>query len=412
MKIRYYSGLAITILFLFFLSGSCAADPAVMISDYELTPSVFMPGDEGILSLTVTNGESTSTTTTTSTDVIGSDTESTSTTDVNGVFLTKIWMIKAYDNDREIKASTYYSDVGYLSAAKSVLIDFKVTVDENFTEGVYFPKIKINPSGYDVINYPIKFRISNKTVDLISKDVPSQVSQSGSTDITLSVVNNRENSVDGIHVYADQIEGIDLVPSSIFIGSLESDTSEDVTFSIVPKKIGKYNLSFKVDFKNGNNLHNSTIKIPIEVVSNYDVAPVLYSFPDFLTKGKSADVRVEVYNAKTEEITGVIVKPLTNITISPSEYFIGSMDPDDVFSASFDIDCNNLKIGENYTVDFKVSFKQGDNYYETDSISSTFFVTEPIEQQNNNLGLLLMSLFILIIIIYIVYRFFKKRRLK
>ena len=412
MKIRYYSGLAITILFLFFLSGSCAADPAVMISDYELTPSVFMPGDEGILSLTVTNGESTSTTTTTSTDVIGSDTESTSTTDVNGVFLTKIWMIKAYDNDREIKASTYYSDVGYLSAAKSVLIDFKVTVDENFTEGVYFPKIKINPSGYDVINYPIKFRISNKTVDLISKDVPSQVSQSGSTDITLSVVNNRENSVDGIHVYADQIEGIDLVPSSIFIGSLDSDTSEDVTFSIVPKKIGRYNLSFKVDFKNGNNLHNSTIKIPIEVVSNYDVAPVLYSFPDFLTKGKSADVRVEVYNAKTEEITGVIVKPLTNITISPSEYFIGSMDSDDVFSASFDIDSNNLKIGENYTVDFKVSFKQGDNYYETDSISSTFFVTEPIEQQNNNLGLLLMSLFILIIIIYIVYRFFKKRRLK
>ncbi len=412
MKIKYYSVLAITILFIFFISGFCVADPAVMISDYELNPSVFMPGDEGILSLTVTNGETTSTTTTTSTDVIGSDTESTSTTDTNGVFLTKIWMIKAYDKDREIKASTYYSDVGYLSAAKSILIDFKVTVDENFTEGVYFPKIKINPSGYDVINYPITFRISNKTVDLISKDVPSQVSQSGSTDISLSVVNNRENLVDGIHVYAEKIEGIDLVPSSIFVGSLDSDASEDVTFSIVPKKIGNYNLSFKVDFKNGNNLHNSTIKIPIEVVSNYDVAPVLYFFPDFLTKGSTADVRVEVYNAKTEEITGVIVKPVTNISISPSEYFIGSMDSDDVFSASFDIESNDLKIGENYTVDFKVSFKQGDNYYETDSISSTFIVTEPIEKQNNNFGLLFLSVFIIIIIVYAVYRFFKKRRLK
>ncbi len=412
MRDKYYLFLGLIILTFAVSTSFCLADPAVMISDYELEPSIFMPGDEGILSITVTNGESTSTTTTTETTVSGGNTDTTSTTDVNGVFLTKIWMISASDGDKEIKASDYYSDVGRLSAAKSIAIDFKVTVDENFSEGIYFPKIKINPSGYNVINYPIKFQVSNNTVDLISKNIPSQISQSGSTDITISVVNNRENSVDGVHVYADEIEGINFIPDSIFVGSLDSDSSEDVTFSIVPNKVGNYNLSFRVDFKNGDNLHNSTAIVPIKVVTNYDVAPVIYSFPETVVKKGSADIRLEVYNAKTEEITGVIVKPITNISVSPSEYFIGSMDPDDVFSASFDIDSDKLEVGKNYSVDFKVTFKQGDNYYETKSVGSSFYVSEELVKQNNNLLAYLFLFVIILIVLILIYRFFKKRRLK
>ena len=217
--------------------------------------------------------------------------------------------------------------------------------------------------------------------------------------------------MDAVQIFAEELDEIDFIPSSIFIGTLDSYASEDLIFSIVPKTIGNFNLSFRVDFKNGDNQHNSTVIVPIEVVSNHDVAPVIYSFPETIEKGSLADIRLEVYNAKTEEITGVIVKPITDIKMSPSEYFIGSMDPDDVFSASFDLDTSNLNIGENYTVDFKVSFKQGNNYYETDSVSSTFVLTEPTIEQGSNFGLFLLLFIVMIIIIYFLIRFLKKRRI-
>jgi putative FmdB family regulatory protein len=80
-----------------------------------------------------------------------------------------------------------------------------------------------------------------------------------------------------------------------------------------------------------------------------------------------------ICHAKTEKITGVLVTPLCNATVIPSQYFIGSMDPDDVFSASFDIYADTVDYGKQ-TIGFTVSFKQGNDYYETPVVSKTFSV--------------------------------------
>ena len=55
--------LFLSILFVPFVS----ADPTVIIDNYTLYPEVFMPGDSGILTLTVKNAETTNTVQTTST---------------------------------------------------------------------------------------------------------------------------------------------------------------------------------------------------------------------------------------------------------------------------------------------------------------------------------------------------------
>jgi hypothetical protein len=193
------------------------------------------------------------------------------------------------------------------------------------------------------------------------------------------------------------------------VGTLESGDSSEKSFSIKPLELGTYNLSFTVQFKNGDNVHTEQMTETIEVVETSDVAPILYSIPTTIEKGKSTRISLEVFNAKTESITGVIVKPSTEATIIPTQYYIGAMDSDDVFSATFDLYTDDIDYG-NYTVEFQVSYKQDNEIYETPTISSSFTVV-PTEDNNVNRGYILPVGIIASAIVSIVLFFkYKKRR--
>ncbi|MEA3457114.1 MAG: hypothetical protein U9R21_00365, partial [Candidatus Thermoplasmatota archaeon] len=258
------------------------------------------------------------------------------------------------------------------------------------------------------VSFPIPVEISNASVDLVSTEFPSKISMSGSTEIKLTAINNRANPIDGVTIAPKSIEGIEFVPESRFISTLDSYSSEDVIFSVKPSEAGPQNLTFKISYKNGNNAHDETLVVPVEIIETLDVSPVFYSIPSTIEKGKSTRIRLEVFNAKTEEITGVIVTPITNVTVFPSQYFIGSMDPDDVFSASFDMHTGNIEIG-NHSVGFKVSFKQGDDYYETPIVSSSFEVTSEKESEGSGWLSITIGIIIAIIMAVLVLLYVRKK---
>ena len=411
-KKLFFLEAGVLIFFVIAFAINVKADPSIMVSDYELSPSVFMPGDEGILTLTVTNGELTSTTTTTETNVQGGFTESTSTTDVNGVFLKKIWMDEVCDGDKEIKASTYYLDVGFLSAGKSITIDFEVIVDEKFTEGVYFPKLKINPTGYDIINYPIKFKVSNNSVDLISKSVPSQVSKSGSTYITLTVMNNRENTVKNVRISPRAISGIEIKPETVIIENLVASSSEDISFSLIPSESGEKNLIFDVSYDNGENEHATYSNFTVDISNKHDVSPIIYTMPSEIEAGNKESVKLKVYNSKTEDISSVIVTPISDAKITPSQYFVGAMDTDDIYSLSFDIDTTGLTANQTYDIGFIVYFKQDGTTFETPAVMSSFNVVKNNENGDQDAIFFGLFLLVLIVIAFFAYRHYKKKRMK
>lgn len=388
------------------------ASPSVMISNYELTPSVLMPGDIATLKVTVYNAETTSTQTTL--EVTGDST--TSTVQTSGATIKRIWITTVSDGDNDITPSSYYDDVGLIAPGASIPITFTVTADENITEGWYFPKVKVNleSSSHQDVAYPISIKISNETVSLVEKEVPSKISISGSTSITFTVLNNFETNVDSVTVEPVEIEDLDISPKSVFVGTVDSASSEDVSFSVNPTSKGEFNLSFIVSYKNGDNLHTSLLDFSIEVIDSLDVAPVIYSVPSKVGKGENARIRLEIYNAKDEEISGVIVTPFnTNLSVSPSQYFIGSMDSDDVFSASFEVDTSNLAIGENYSLDFKVSFRQDENYYETPSVNAAFSVVKATEIANPmNTCFTSIIIIVILIIVIVLFFFIRKRRKK
>jgi hypothetical protein len=344
------------------------ANPAVMITQYQLSPEILMPGDTAVLTLQIRNAETVATQTTTS----GSGGETTTTVHTLGATIDKIWIIPAQSGGKQIRATSTYENVGYLAAGASIEVNFKLIIDENISEGIYFPIAKIDVSGGIDVQYPLLMKVSNSSVDVLKTSVPSKISKGGTTDIIITAINKRENAVNEV-IVTPHGDDVDFVPSSYFLGSLAAKTSQNIVFSIKPLGLGTQNLTFDVSYKNGDNLHINSLQAPVTIIQALDVAPIITNFPISITKGGSSRINIEVYNAKTEKITGVIITPICDATVIPSQYFIGSMDPDDVFSASFDIYADTVDYGTQI-IGFTVSFKQGNDYFETPVVSKSFMV--------------------------------------
>jgi hypothetical protein len=377
-----------------------------MITDYSLNPEILYPGDTAELSVTLTNTEITGTRTDTDyIDGLPMD----QITGTIAATLDKVWITEDGDGTNLIDSDKSFSNIGDLSPGSSLTLSFQIHSDENISEGLYHPTIRVDVEDYQDVRYPIPIRIDTHSVTLLPKDVPSKISIGGTTDISFIAVNNRMDSIEGITFYSNINNELEFNPKSIFIGSLESGESKEVTISLQPNELGKKNLSINLSFLNGNNPHYYTYNTNLEIIDILDIAPILYSVPTTIEKGKSTRISLEVFNAKTESITGVIVKPITEATIIPTQYYIGTMDSDDVFSATFDLYTDDIDYG-NYTVEFQVSFKQGNEIYETPGISSSFTVV-PAEDNSVNRGFILpIGIIALSIISLVLFFRYKKRR--
>jgi hypothetical protein len=346
------------------------ADSAIMITSYSLNPQILMPGDTTELIITLTNTETTSTTTSTS---YSGNNPTLVIVDTNSATIENVWITSDGDGEYSIKANKNFEDIGDLAPGSSISISFELTSHINISEGLYYPIINVDVEDVQDVKFPIPIRISNLSSLLLEKEVPSKISNSGSTPIILTFVNKKQTTINDVTLNVINSERIHISPNTFYLGNVSSGSSQDITFYLKPIKKGFENLSFSVNYRYGYNTHYNNISIPIEVVDTLDVSPVLYDFPKTIKQNSSQRISLEVFNAKSESITGVLVTPITNLSISPSQYFIGSMDPDDVFSASFELETYDLKTGT-YSIGFKVLFKQDNDYYESPILEKSFQV--------------------------------------
>ncbi len=373
MKCKNLTGLIIIFLCIILINtlSVVTADPTIMVTSYQLEPETLLSGDEAVLQVTLTNTELTATQT--NTDYVGgvpiNQIVDTIAASINNVYITADG-----DGTNTIKATDNYEDIGDLSPGSSITLSFVITADKNISAGLYTPVLNVNVKDYQDVAFPIPVRISSYSATILTKDVPKKISSSGSTTITLTAVNNRETTVKDVTITANTDQSISVSPQSTYIGTLASESSQDISYSIHPSTLGEEEISFTISYRNGENAHSTTIDIPIEVIETTDVAPIFTNLPVSIKKGGSSRIDLEVYNAKTDSITGVIITPLIDTTVIPSQYFIGAMNPDDVFSASFDLYTDTLEYG-NHTIEFMVSYKQGNEYFESPSISHEFSVT-------------------------------------
>lgn len=397
----------IAVFTLIFLCISVQADPSIIVSDYTLNPPILFPGDSAQLHIVLTNSEPTHTKQTTS--VSGGTT--TTTLYTVPATIERMWLMSAFDGAKKISSLQTFTDIGNLAPGASMPLTLQIITDENISEGWYFPTLAVNVKDHQNLRYPIPIKISKQTIDMIAGSIPSKISIGGQTQITLNLINNRESPLTNIVVHSNTDNNVSLSPSAIAVGSLPAYANQDLSFSVTPQQIGQYNLSFTIMYKNGENNHNTSVEFPVEIIQTLDVSTVFYGDITQIPYQGSSRVRLEVFNAKTTPISAVIVTPLNeNIRYSPSQFFIGSMNPDDVFTVSFDVFAGDLPQG-NYSMGFKVSFKQGEEYYESPISYKPLQITSAQEKQTDInptlLGVLLFIAFLIVLLLIVVG---KKRR--
>ncbi len=418
MKKQYLICEAAVLLLLFSLfTISVSADPSIVISTYQLTPGELMPGETGILTLMITNAEAVATTT----ETTGGTSHSVSVTETNGVIIKRIWISSVSDTNgnqiRSVLGANGYEDLGNLAAGASITVSFEIIAEDDIANGYYFPKVHIDLKNDDYGNYedvvfPVDIQVNDVPLEIIPDNSPITISMSGASDISFTLINLRESTLDNIVITPQKFDDYRIQPEKLVVSQLDGSSSEEIHFSLIPEAIGTYEVAFDVSYENGGNRHTTETTVIVETIDSFDVAPIIYSMPSSIEVGASEEIRLKVYNSKAEGISSVIVTPYTNARITPSQYFIGSMDADDIYSLSFDIDTTGLAVNQTHDISFTVSFKQDETTFETPIIQSSFTVVGSNGNGDEATMAIGIGIILVIVIFFFVLRWRKKQRMK
>jgi hypothetical protein len=125
-------------------------------------------------------------------------------------------------------------------------------------------------------------------------------------------------------------------------------------------------------------LYSLNLKIPIRVDSS-SIETDLSEKP-IANAGK---VILNIANTRPNTLQAASVIPSGNVTFEPAEYFIGTMEPDELFTVKFD-----LKSGNPDNVSFSLRFKNGDNWHETDAMSVALGDPKDVLPESSNSSIL------------------------
>lgn len=409
---------AVSLLLLVAATASAAEGPAVMITGYTVEPEVLMPGDTGTITLTIKNMDTKSSETKTTTTTTTSYTSSTTAT---STISAEIKTIRLSSRSRDIEwltegfqRSEYYN-VGALGPGESVTISFPIKATAYASDRTYFPEVYIEVENGENVRFPVRVKVDSSEVEILEKDIPSEISLSESKQMTMVVANNRPNQVRGVNVFVNsKSEGLEFTPERIFIGNLAAYEKKEVNFSLETSGKADKNeeFSFEVTYKNGVNSHHNELKSSVLVKSSSDVKLILVNAPEYVFKEDVAKIDFDVANGMAKDIKAVSVVPvMEGVRILPSEYFIGDMEVGDVFSASFDVYTSDLRVGDT-GIPFKLVFRDvdTDKIYETAGYEVHVEVREQQKSELPNPVLFAALLAIIVLVAVLVGVRVKRKR--
>ena len=374
MKIR---AVLIVLMFFTMLFYPAVAEPrpTVMITDYNVYPEVLMPGDTGTITVTIQNMDTQSSeteTTTTKTTSYESSTTATSTIRAEIETIRLSSRSRGIEWLREGSQRSEYYNIGALGPGESITISLPIKAATYASDRTYFPEVCIEVEKGENVRFPIPVKVDSSGVK-ISADAPSSIAVGEITTISLTVLNTRQNKIEAVRL-VPMTKGVKFSPSEFPIGTITPDELVNASFDIAIGDSfgrGENEIEFRVEYKNGDNYHESYCKIPIEVVHGYGVRLIASKFPSSIMKGEMAAIELDTVNTRSDEAKSAIVVPMTEgLLYQPSEYYIGNMRPGDLYTAQFTIDTSNVKTGIN-NLDFKVRYKDANGYQESDVCTLT-----------------------------------------
>ncbi len=259
--------------------------PSVAVSGVTASPTVFMPGDTGTITVTLTNpqrslaGDTTQdsntynfgTGTSGSTSIGHSQTTTkTSTNAPDGAVSLNSVSLEADGPIHVI--SKEFNDVGRLGMGDSAKFTFIVKVDDSAADTTYYLTLKVRTDDGDIyLNYPIAIQVDGTPLKIYVDEAPQSFSAAKQS-VTLDIMNDRPNDVSSVSVVPSG-DGYAFQPQQQYIiGSMGAGQMYIAQVQVSSKNASNsLGPGFKVMYKNGDNWHESA---PVTVNVDGTVAPV------------------------------------------------------------------------------------------------------------------------------------------
>jgi hypothetical protein len=175
--------------------------------------------------------------------------------------------------------------------------------------------------------------------------------------------------------------------------AVESPDYEDIGMIGPTDKVALY---YKI--RAANNVSNGTyfmdfgvsagydlIKINREIPIKVDRTPISIARADVAAK---PSINLNIANPRSNTINAVTIVPSAEgVRFSPDQYYIGTMDPDEVFTISFGVDSENpaRPISRAVNLSFVAKFKNGDTWHESGPYVTSYNPPRDNSRQNGYL---------------------------
>ena len=289
------------------LAAAADADASdVTVTGIQISPSALMRGDTATATISVENRGDTS------------------------VAVRRAYLTGELNKIRTLNDP--YGTVGDIGAGNSREFSFQFKAEG--PDGTYYPRFVLDYRDAGSLTFPFPVVVKSTELAVSVLERPDRFSRERKDAVTILIGNPRINEVNGVNLVMEG-EGLDITPSSYFIGTLKADASTRVSVNITPHQAG--NLTATVSYQNGVNLHTKEITTPIAMDDDLKRASLVASNLVLTSEGGTYRLTGDISNAGLEVANAVTVTAGgAAVPVDPfRSYVVGSLNPDDF--ASFEV---------------------------------------------------------------------------
>jgi hypothetical protein len=273
----------------------------VYVSGYDLTPGVFYPYETGTLTVHVTNAANTS-----------------------------VAVSQPDLMDPHIDVLNKGAFATATSIGPGATFDYNFVIQADGSDGTYFPLFTVSTNAYGSsgIHSQIKLKIDSQDVRASVSKKPDTFSLEKTDTVNVSVVNPRLGDISNVLIVASS-PGSDISPSEQYVVSVPAGSSVNLPFDITPHR--QSDVTFNVSFRNGDNVHETTIVLPLNIGEDKSAAVPLISNVALSGNAGTYTLTGTVGNAGITDAQGMVVSagaPVRPVGPYP-DYQIGSLAAND-----------------------------------------------------------------------------------
>jgi hypothetical protein len=313
--------------------------PTVMVSGYQTSPAVFMPGDTGTLTVTISNTAQ-SAKIQENTGVYSGGYATSKSTDIN-LFIENVHLegngIKVTSED--------FDRLGEIGPGQSVPVTFLIMAPGR--DGIYFPEVWVDIRGGTSTRYPVPVNVNThiavgkKPGLIVKKTLPESVEPGKDFTVTLTIANDGGSQADDLSVTINSsTPSLALKsPANYYFDSVNSSGEKNLDLQFSSDKdapLGLRDVAVTLDYLNPDGTRKHQIEhigIPMKGKAEISIKS-LTTDPVRVSSGGPFTMILRIENTGTDDAKSVSAS--VDIPMDGNkEAFIGRIEPDNDAPAVF-----------------------------------------------------------------------------